>query len=385
MKDLTRANELHNLAMDFADEAFLARRRGKEDLARDFFEKAFRAEKEAAEQVTDTDLEPTRSVLFRSAATLALDCGKVQEAEKLVLRALLGNPPNEIESELKDLFERIQFDEHLGLFGVALGKGELQLTLVGKAVSEGMVHLKEVIERLQDVEKLVFRTKARIRNQNFTDRLKLPSHQGMYLSPPRAGSFAVTLKVGEEDMLQLPNFDDSNAVVEEFMECMELLQGNKLDLLQERIDDQAYFQNFVGLAKKIAPDGEEISMVGLTAINGGIERRLCFFSRCHEIPDFTTDHLSDDTFELADEISTVAGVLRFADALKGKHEIKLEVPEGNAWTIIVPVGLMEDVVRPFWGQSAIVEGYKVRKKHKTIQLTDIMLSAENNDESQTLL
>lgn len=381
MKQLSEVNELHNLAMDYADEAFFAKRSGQEELAREYFEKAYQAEKSAAEKVDDLHQEPARSVLLRSAATLALDCGKVKEAEKLVLRALLGDPPAEIVSELKELFTRIQFNDHLSLSGVVLSEGEFQLTLVGKAVGEGIAHLKEVVARLQDVEKLVYRTKARIRRHEFSNRLELPDYQGMYLSAPRPGSFAVTLRVSEEDILPLSNFGDTGAAIAEFMDCLELLQSNQLDQLQNRIDDEAYFQNFVGLAKRIAPDGEGISMVGLTAVNGGIERRLSFSSLRHEIPDFTAGQAIDTAIELAEDLTTVSGVLRFADELEGKHEIKLEVPKGRAWKIIVPVGLMEDIVRPHWGQAVTVQGYKLRKKQKTMQLFDIFPS----EESPTLL
>ena len=49
------------------------------------------------------DLEPTRSVLHRSAATLAVECSELREAEKLIGRALAGNPPDDIANELRDL------------------------------------------------------------------------------------------------------------------------------------------------------------------------------------------------------------------------------------------------------------------------------------------
>jgi len=39
-----------------------------------------------------TEAEPTRSVLFRSAAWLALQCGQPREAEQLISAALSGNP-----------------------------------------------------------------------------------------------------------------------------------------------------------------------------------------------------------------------------------------------------------------------------------------------------
>jgi len=65
---------------------------------------AFSQERAAANLVADLfDLEPTRSVLHRSAATLAVECSELREAKKLIGRALAGNPPDDIANELRDL------------------------------------------------------------------------------------------------------------------------------------------------------------------------------------------------------------------------------------------------------------------------------------------
>jgi hypothetical protein len=48
-------------------------------------------------------LELTRSILHRSAATLALECNELREAERLISRALSGFPPIDIAEELRNL------------------------------------------------------------------------------------------------------------------------------------------------------------------------------------------------------------------------------------------------------------------------------------------
>lgn len=97
-------SELHRAAMAMADQAAVSRRRGHRDLALEFTRKAFALERDAASKVADDhQYEPTRSVLHRSAASLALECNEVREAERLVATALSGNPPDEIAEELRDL------------------------------------------------------------------------------------------------------------------------------------------------------------------------------------------------------------------------------------------------------------------------------------------
>src|ERR1700730_14912164 len=94
----------HRQAMEHAAPPLAARHHGDEALALRHFRKAYELEAQAAAAyATRLDAEPTRSVLFRSAATLALDCRLLPEAEKLVCTALSGNPPDNIADELRDL------------------------------------------------------------------------------------------------------------------------------------------------------------------------------------------------------------------------------------------------------------------------------------------
>jgi len=94
--------------MDFMQQAIVLREMGKEAAAVKLFVQAFELEKQAALMLlTDFDKEPTRSILYRSAASLAMDCGKYREAEKLVTQGLAGNPPEDIAEELQNLYEDV--------------------------------------------------------------------------------------------------------------------------------------------------------------------------------------------------------------------------------------------------------------------------------------
>jgi hypothetical protein len=96
--------------MRLLDEADAARRNGNVQLARERLRQAFDLERQAADLVAgDLSQEPTRSVLHRSAASLALECGVLREAERLIAVALSGDPPDEIAEELRDLLEQVYF------------------------------------------------------------------------------------------------------------------------------------------------------------------------------------------------------------------------------------------------------------------------------------
>ncbi|HKI30612.1 MAG TPA: hypothetical protein VKA46_01875 [Gemmataceae bacterium] len=104
--------DLHHEAMRFVDEAGDLRRKGDAEGSDERLRRAFDLERQAAElSASDLTLEPTRSVLHRSAATLAWQCGEYREAERLITTALSGNPPADVAEELRDLLLRVYFEQ----------------------------------------------------------------------------------------------------------------------------------------------------------------------------------------------------------------------------------------------------------------------------------
>jgi len=108
---MTDLMDIHREAMRFVDHALRLRREGDQHGAREQFRKALDCESRAAAMASpDLAMEPTRSVLHRSAASLALECGDLRAAERLVITGLAGNPPEEIADELRDLLVQVYFE-----------------------------------------------------------------------------------------------------------------------------------------------------------------------------------------------------------------------------------------------------------------------------------
>lgn len=108
-------DQLHQKAMDLANLAVKFEKSGQTSKAQKQFEEAYNFEKEAAMTLAyEFSTEPSRSILFRSAAFLALKAKKYEEAEKMAAFGLIGNPPSEIANEL-----RVALDETLSFLKVA--------------------------------------------------------------------------------------------------------------------------------------------------------------------------------------------------------------------------------------------------------------------------
>ena len=246
---MSTPNLLHQRAMEAADEALAARARGEVDRASILSRRAFEDERAAALLVADDEsAEPSRSVLLRSAATLAVECGELREAERLIGRALAGNPPAEIAEELRDLLEQVNFGRHLNLRGLKLSADEFQMSLTGDAVGFGIVEHDELLSRANSTRTLLFRTAERRRGRSFREKGPIPKsirdEFEVYLSVPRAASMAVSFKVGSLEQIDLPGMGFGEGVIDEFITCLELVQESP-EPLRKRISDEAYYRNLL--------------------------------------------------------------------------------------------------------------------------------------------
>jgi hypothetical protein len=359
--------------MRHADMAHEARRQGDVTQARAYFERAFSLERDAAEELAGrTEAEPSRSVLYRSAATLALQCGQQAEAERLVCSALAGNPPSDIAEELRDLFEQVNFERHLKLRGITLLAEEIQMSFAGNGIGFGIAPTDQVIERVDRAQNMLYRIAERKMDRPYRDHGQPPRDVrdavSLYMTVPRAASFAVSLVVGGRQQ-QLPGMQTAESVIDEVMECLELFVHGEDQALHERIPNEAYYTNFVGLAKAMAPDGDELETVGFTSIRGDSEKTVALKPRRLGEPRSGAPGPAANDKASSDEEIVVTGTLKYADSLE-HHEPQIRLIEdgGIKHTIIVPPGMMDDIVRPLWGSRVLVKGVS---RKKNILLTDI--------------
>ncbi|MFN4834070.1 MAG: hypothetical protein ACK6CP_03920 [Pseudanabaena sp.] len=123
---MMQVNVLHQEAMNLAELAQVAKLRGEIEQSNHLLRQAFAQESSAAALIANHwESEPTRSVLHRSAASLAIECEEFEIANRLIATALSGNPPAEIAEELQDLFIQINLRQYLQRRGVALDEEQL--------------------------------------------------------------------------------------------------------------------------------------------------------------------------------------------------------------------------------------------------------------------
>ena len=283
---MSTSKDFHRSAMDFAGQGFMAQMSPDPDAAVPLFEQALEWELAAIAELPEL-VEPTYSVLHRSAGWMAFHCRQFRRAEQLASKALAGEPPAGIAAELRDLWEQSNFHRHLNLNGVALQDDELQMSLSGPEVSRGLAPHSAIYGRVDNIEKLIYRTAERKLGRQFRRGgppiKEVRYNYRMMVSVPREGSFAVTLKFGSLIQPTRRSELDAASVLDEFMQLVGWVNRSRDDEIQDLISDQLYLRNFFDLAKKIAPDGESIRQVGFTAIRNGSERSVALTRLADEI------------------------------------------------------------------------------------------------------
>lgn len=157
--------------------------------------------------------------------------------------------------------------------GVDFQEGDIQLVINGKGVNYGMARSEDVIGRIINFVKLTERTIERKSGKPFRKKGKvskeLKNYCEAYISVPRAGSLAFTVRFTKDFDSTIPGFSSLENVIEDITTNIQHINNNDMEALKMNIPDESYRSNFIGLTKELAPDGKEVSMFGITTFNNG--------------------------------------------------------------------------------------------------------------------
>ena len=364
---MTTSNDIHNEAMDYAEYALSAKRRGDTVESAKLFAKSLELERQAIDLLTER-VEPEYSILHRSAATLALDCGEFRLAEQIASKALAGDPPEHVVWQLRSVMEQVTQHDHLRLNGLALTEDELQMSLAGSMIGPELASLDDFLPRADGMRKLMRRVSQHINGQAHSengspDVHRLPAPDVLF-SPLRTGSVAITLKIGSPVKPEFPEVIGSTDLVNETLDVIEAVSSSNHEELATTYPNPAYRRNFVQLVRNIAPDGDRVTQVGFTAVSSGKERTLPLTTTKSELSRHNRTAAPEESEE------TITGRLLAADGTSQRNQsIQIVQADGAKRRIKVPAGMMDDIVRPLWNEE-VTAVCTVRGKTATLVEVD---------------
>jgi hypothetical protein len=384
--------EKHSHAMDLAEQAFRLVSANSSG-AIELFSKAYAIEREIADAIPALEEnEPSRSIMYRSAASLALNAGLHRDAEIMVSQGLIGYPPEEIADELRDVFDQANFERHLKISGVDLKGNELMLTFVGNEVGLGYIRASELTDRLEIFSDITKREVERMAKKAFRSGGRPPKIVDMYapfLGAQMAGSYKVILQLGSND--KDPSlFEDSHLVetriLDNIIEGFTLINEDRIGELKDKYGEgnREYFDFFASSAKSFAPDGDRIKMIGFTRKENGEDKSLMFRRERSKIKLSTLEVVTDDfDFELGANEGGFIVIEGILDLAKSRSTQKyIEVTTNFAPKPIkfkISEGKLAAIVRDNYESLVRVTGRVVKKgKNPQYEFVDI----ENLDDER---
>lgn len=343
--NIREVSRLHREAMRCVDKSTVARLEDNREEYLRYTRLAYEKETAAAVLMEDKkDIEPTRSVLYRSAATLAYRCEMYVEAKRLIHTALGGNPPPEIEFELNDLLGKVK----LAQSNIHLSDKHLRLTLDGNDIAFGRAPARTLATRIISVEEML----------QATVRAPVP----LFYDTVGAASFYVDLTLSAETQPTLPGFDNFDEIVEPFIRNLELLNRGETETLKETIADPSNYGEFVKAAIDLAPDGKAISSVNLQARIAGQIQAISFERHQNELSEIPIPRVQKpmQAPHLTEKTIRRVGFLQRADGSDGSV-CELHTDSEGTWIIEVDEEIIHQILGKYWKKRVEVEGQRMKR------------------------
>ena len=377
---LKKSVRLHREASELANRARIAQFNGDETAYLRLTVKAFEKESESAKLLRQDPSHRMFAILHRSAATLAYRCGEHESAEELIIEGMRQARNVDMREDLYNLLDKVRLAMRYGQHTNELEGEELVMTLQGVEPNLGLIDPSLLSKRILKFSTLVRNTIGSINSYTFRNRRKVDRDYRVLATLPSFGSYRIGMTVTHIGPDRFPGFSYFDGVRLKVLENLRLLKGGEIARLQSDLKDDGYVQNLVGLAKELAPDGNAITAVGIEARIEGQRQSMLFDSTRDELNEMVLPldvESVPDEYKITDDRDTVIGVLQHADATKDL--VKLLTDDGKWWHIVVPEGLAEDVVKPYFGDRVQVEGRHMIKAKKTrrLYLHDIRAAADN--------
>lgn len=377
--------------MELSAEASAARERGDASGALSQLRQAVDLEEKAAQLVErNRESEPTRSILYLGAASLAFKSSQLDRAERLAGDALSGYPTRQTQADLLDLLEEIDYLRRQTEVLSSLGDSRLPtpdgarlgIKLRGPVIGFGQIPIGELLPRLEGIGKILDRFARRMLGQPYQASGPTPHEYSLYQPIVHAfnpGSFEVEIELAPRpnSQMSLPLLLPSSLeIVESAATCIEAVDRGDENAIVREINDDSYMKNFMVHVRELAPDGEQIDAVEVST-----PRRLLALTRRQDqigMPRISTvDALPLESVSV-DRPRTLIGSLLMGDARQTDSQtVSIVQDNGSETELHVEEGL-EEIVRNLFGFRVMVE---VRYRGRSTILQDIRRAA---DEGQAI-
>lgn len=264
----------HQSSEEAASEAHAARRRGDEALATRLFADAAKAEVQALEQLSVAEKPRTFGVTAVSAAALLYKAEQPRAAEQLA-HSVLCHPglPDFATDQLREILQSIWNEQAQASAGVRFVPGQVTVSVDGGEVVKGGAPLDLVVERVQTIQSIFYRTAEFLKNLPLrrhgppTKPIQDLCRPWLFQSVPGSYQFTVAIQGPAQGDMFAKGEPEPRLVASTFMAILEGAASDPETNLLKIVPDAAYRETFLKLARNLAPIGRSFSHLELRSTN----------------------------------------------------------------------------------------------------------------------
>lgn len=361
--DQAELNRLHDRAMDLASRAKAASNDSKPDtiLADALWNAAFDHERRVADRLlTHFELEPSRGIIYRSAAALALRCDELVLAERYAAQGLAGNVDDQIAEQLREVFDEVRFRRHTTGLIRQLRDETMHVSMTGRRVTPDFIDAAILTSHIENLHRIIVRVQELLLGYQFrrSGRISKGIQDTMQVryEPASNRVFGYDLDV----FVQQPRLkfveEDEGTVIGVTRRIFDLAQaGNRSALLSLCQENRSYYRYFTNAARDVMPDGKRLAFVGLQSS----EYREAVTLRP---ADRRTVLQRMGLKEAGEKQVTIEGRLKGTQGSTHSDELIVTVYTGDDEKIpqrcVVPEGLSGERIGQLWDSRVRVRGFR---------------------------
>ena len=260
----------HQTSEEAASEAHAAQRRGEDALATSLFADAAKAELLALKHLSLAEKPRTFGVTAVSAAALLYKAEQPREAEQLA-HSMLGQPglPEFATDQLREILQSIWNEQAQASAGVRFVPGQVTVSVDGGEVVKGGAPLDLVVERVQTIQSIFYRTAEFLKNLPLrrhgpaTKPIQDLCRPWLFQSVPGSYQFTVAIQGPAQGDMFEEGEPEPRLVASTFMAILEGAASDPETNLPKIVPDAAYRETFLKLARNLAPTGRSFSHLEL--------------------------------------------------------------------------------------------------------------------------
>jgi len=260
--------DLHQASERAAIEADRALRDGNQSLASILYSEAAEHEQRALE-VLDATKARTKGITAVSAVSLWFKATAYERAEQLAYSALADlSLPEFSRTDLRNLVQAIWTESSKKTANVNFLPGQVFVSVKGGEVITGGAPLDLIVEKVQTIQSMFYRTVEFIRDMPLrrrggpTREIQESCRPWLFQAPP--GSYQFSVAIQEPKQLDFFRKDmRPDLVARQFLEILKATASDNQDQLATIVPNVEYRNVFLKLGRNLAPTGKTFDSIEL--------------------------------------------------------------------------------------------------------------------------